>query len=138
MPEVVTCLLMHNNKLLILKRSNKVKTYKGLWGGVAGYVEENEEPYDTALKEIREEVGMEKGNVRLIKRGESIRFTDIYEGKRYEWITHPFVFNVEKKRKVQIDWEHTEYKWIPPEDISKYDSVPHLKEIVHKIFVLKE
>jgi 8-oxo-dGTP pyrophosphatase MutT (NUDIX family) len=51
---------MKGDKLLILKRSDKVGTYKGLWGGVAGYVEENEEPYETALKEIKEEVGIEK------------------------------------------------------------------------------
>ena len=60
MPKVVTCLLMKDSKLLILKRSDKVSTYKGLWGGVAGYIEEHEEPYETALKEIKEEVGIEK------------------------------------------------------------------------------
>ena len=44
MPRVVTCLLVNNEgDLLILKRSNRVRTYKGLWGGVAGYVEEDEE-----------------------------------------------------------------------------------------------
>ena len=41
MPKVVTCILQYKNKILILKRSNKVGTYKEMWGGVAGFVEEN-------------------------------------------------------------------------------------------------
>ena len=53
MSQVVTCILEHDGKILLLKRSNQVGTYRGLWGGVAGYVEELEDPYDTALKEIQ-------------------------------------------------------------------------------------
>jgi hypothetical protein len=61
-----------------------------------------------------------------------VKFTDVYEGKTYEWVVHPFVFTIEKKDKVQIDWEHTEYVWIPPQNIEHYNTVPHLKEIVQK------
>ena len=93
MPRVVTCLLVNDDrKLLILKRSNMVRTYKGLWGGVAGYVEKNEEPYETALKEIREETGLGKKDVKLIKQVESVNFTDFYEGVRYDWKIFPFLF----------------------------------------------
>lgn len=134
MPSVVTCLLKHNGKLLILKRSNKVRTYKGLWGGVAGYVEEDEIPYETAVKEIKEEVGIERGNVRLIKKSDPVKFTDCYNGKKYDWIIYPFLFTIEKDVKVKIDWEHTEFRWILSSEIEKYNTVPHLKEIVSKIF----
>ena len=134
MQRVVTCFLINNGKLLILKRSKKVRTYKGLWGGVAGYVEEGEDPYETAIKEIKEEVGIEKDDASLIKRGNPVKFTDVYEGERYDWVVYPFVFNVEKKDKLQIDWEHTEYRWISPQNISRYDTVPHLKETLQKTF----
>jgi len=134
MPSVVTCLLKHNGKLLILKRSDKVRTYKGLWGGVAGYVEDDETPYETAVKEIKEEVGIERGNVRLIKKSDPVRFTDCYNGKKYDWIIYSFLFTIEKDVKVKIDWEHTEFRWILPSEIEKYNTVPHLKEIVSKIF----
>lgn len=132
MPQVATSLLLYNGKLLILKRSEKVRTYKGLWGGIAGYVEENEEPYETAIKEIQEESGLKKNEFQLIKKIEPIKFTDFYKGTRYDWTIYPFIFNVKKDR-IEIDWEHTEYKWILPQDITKYDTVPHLKEIVSKI-----
>jgi 8-oxo-dGTP pyrophosphatase MutT (NUDIX family) len=134
MSKVVTCLLINKDKLLILKRSDKVGTYKGLWGGVAGYVEEHEEPYETALKEIKEEVGIEKKDVSLVRKCDPFTFTDYSEGKRYNWTIYPFLFKIEKKDKIQIDWEHSKYKWISPLDIRRYDTVPHLKDIVFKIF----
>ena len=135
MTQVVTVLLINEKeKLLILKRSNKVRTYKGLWGGVAGYVEENEKPYDTAIKEIKEEVGLEKDDIEFIKQLDPISFTDFYEEKRYDWTIFPFLFKIKEKRKIKIDWEHSKYKWISPSQIQKFDTVPHLKEIVSKMF----
>ena len=133
MPKVATCLLINKDgELLILKRSDKVRTYKGMWGGVAGYVEENEEPYETAVKEIREEVGINEENISLIKQLGPVEFTDFYGGERYDWIIFVFIFKVEKKAKINIDWEHLEYRWIPPSEIEKYNTVPHLKDIVLK------
>ena len=136
MPRVVTCLLVNDDrKLLILKRSNMVRTYKGLWGGVAGYVEKNEEPYETALKEIREETGLGKKDVKLIKQIESVNFTDFYEGVRYDWKIFPFLFKTDNKSKIHIDWEHSEYRWITPTEIEKMDTVPHFRELVFKVFL---
>ncbi len=105
MPRVVTVLLVNDEgNLLILKRSDKVKTYTGQWGGVAGYVEENEEPFDTAIKEIKEEVGLEIKEVQLIKRLDPIKFTDIYKGEQFNWEIFVFLFKTIKKDKIHIDW----------------------------------
>ena len=134
MPNVVTVLLINDEeKILILKRSNKVRTYKGLWGGVAGYIEENETPYETALKEIKEEVGLENEDVKFLKKFDPISFSDIYEGERYDWKIFSFLFKIKEKRKVKIDWEHTKYRWIAPFQIKKFDTVPHFKDIVSKL-----
>ena len=136
MASVATSLLMNDEgKILILKRSNKVKTYKGLWGGVAGYVEENEEPYDTAIKEINEEVGLNKRDISLIEQLDPIVLTDYYEKKRYDWKIFVFLFKIRKKSKIIIDWEHSEYRWILPSEIVKFDTVPHLKDVVFKLLL---
>jgi 8-oxo-dGTP pyrophosphatase MutT (NUDIX family) len=136
MPKVVTSLLIdEEDKLLILKRSNKVRTYKGMWGGIAGYIEENEEPYETALKEIKEEVGLENEDVHFIKKLDSIKLTDLYKNEKYDWEIFVFLFKTRKKSKINIDWEHTEYRWISPSEIVKYDTVPHLKEVVSKLLI---
>jgi len=134
MPRVVTCLLEHEGKILLLRRSERVGTYRGLWGGVAGFVEENEDPYEVAIKEIKEEVGIDEDDFRLIKQGNPVSFIDIYEGKEYDWTVFPFLFKIESKNKIKIDWEHSNYEWIVPSDIKNYETVPRFKEIVLKFF----
>jgi 8-oxo-dGTP pyrophosphatase MutT (NUDIX family) len=135
MPKVMTCLLINTKgRILILKRSNKVRTYKGQWGGITGYIEENEEPYMTAIKEIREEVGIKEKDVNLIKKLDPIAFTDIYNGIKYDWEIYPFLFKIDRKEKISIDWEHTDYRWILPSEIKNFNTVPLLKEIVTELF----
>lgn len=134
MPKVVSCILINeNSEILILKRSDKVRTYKRCWSGVAGYVEEGERPIDTAYKEIREEVSLERDDVELLKQGDVFEYTDIYENIRYDWIIYPFLFKCRKKGKIQIDWEHSEYVWTGPSTLSKFDTVPHFKTIVSRL-----
>jgi len=136
MSRVVTCLLINEDgKLLILRRSRMVKTYKGLWGGVAGYIEENEKPYETALKEIREEVGIEKKNAALIREIEPFEFDDFHDERKYDWFIHPFLFKIKVVEKLKIDWEHSEYKWIDPSEIENFDTVPYFKDIVSEVLL---
>jgi len=133
MPQVVTCILEHDGKILVLKRSNLVGTYRGLWGGVAGYVEELEDPYDAAIKEIREEAGIDLENLELVRKGNPVEFSDTYEGKRYNWIVYPFLFHITSKDLVRIDWEHEEYRWVYPSEVRKLDTVPGLDEVVAQL-----
>jgi len=134
MPIVATCILMdETGNILILKRSDKVRTYKGCWSGVAGYVEEGEKPIDTAFKEIREEVSLNSDDIELVRTINPIEFTDVYKGETYDWKVYPFLFRTRKKSKVQIDWEHTSYRWVSPSEVEKYDTVPHLVDVVSKL-----
>ncbi|MEW6592629.1 MAG: NUDIX domain-containing protein [Candidatus Hadarchaeota archaeon] len=121
--KVVTCFLEYGGRILILKRGEKVKTYKGKWSAVAGYIEEGERPDDTARKEISEEVGV--GNAKLIARGAPYEFYDLDLG--VVWFVHPYRFAVESN-KVSLDWENVESKWILPEELKLYDTVPMLRE----------
>lgn len=133
MPQVVTCLLEHDGKILLLKRSDQVGTYRGLWAGIAGYVEELEAPYDTAIKEIREEAGITVDALDLVRKGEPIEFSDTYEGRRYNWVVYPFLFHVQSKELVRIDWEHEEYRWVHPSEVKKLDTIPGLDEVVKQL-----
>ena len=127
MPEVVTCFLKHGNTVLILKRSSKVKTYKENWAGISGYIEKGEKPIMTARKEIIEETGLKPSEFKLLHKGKSIKITSTYLGEQLTWKIHPFLFET-KTQEISIDWEHTDYKWIKPEEIHNYTTVPKLKE----------
>ena len=50
---IVTAILSHKNKILIVKRSQKVQTFPGQWSGISGYLEK----YDL-LKEVYTKVGL--------------------------------------------------------------------------------
>lgn len=122
-----------NENILILKRSDKVSTYKGYWSGISGYIEEDEEPVDTAFKEIKQETSLDGKNIELIKTIEPIEFTDIYKEEKYSWKVYPFLFKIRKESKIQINWENISYRWIKPSDIDEFETVPRLKEVIVKL-----
>lgn len=128
MIEVVTAILKKDGKILILKRGNKVRTYKGRWAGISGYLEKNEEPIERAIKEIEEETGLKRDEISFVRKINPVHFFD--EKENVEWKVHPFLFETIKD-KIEIDWEHVDYRWIDVEEIDKYDTVPKLKETVN-------
>lgn len=127
---VVTVFLEYDNKILILKRSNKVKTMKSKWAGISGYIEQ-ETPIKRALKEIEEETGLRNENVKLRRIGEPFEAVDT-STPELTWIVHPFLFSSNTDQ-VRIDWEHEEYKWIYPKEINNYETVPRLEDGLDRI-----
>ena len=57
-----TCVLQHEDRVLLLPRSQEVRTHQGKWAGVSGSIEAAS-PLDQAVQEIREETGLEDGRL---------------------------------------------------------------------------
>ena len=91
---VVTSFLNYNNKILILKRSEKVRTMKGLWSGISGIIENNEIPISRAKIEIFEEVGISEKHITLIKSTKEFTI-ESPQYKNQEWIIFPFFFKTD-------------------------------------------
>lgn len=123
---VVTSILRNKGRILLLRRSDKVGSYRGQWAGVSGYIEHGEADQTAARREIEEEIG--KSKARLVKRVDPERFRD---GDTV-WCVHPFLFDV-KDRNISIDWEHQSFEWVAPEDVAKYPTVPGLQQIVCRL-----
>ncbi|MFQ5987959.1 MAG: NUDIX domain-containing protein [Dehalococcoidia bacterium] len=128
---VVTCFLEHDNKIKLFRRSERVGVYRGRWAGVSGYVEEGNTPYQQALEEIKEETGLGGEDIQLVREGEPLEVIDEEIGRK--WIVHPFRFRVIRPEKMEIDWEHTEMKWIDPKEIAEYETVPKLVETWERV-----
>ncbi len=120
---VVTSILRSKGKILLLRRSGRVGSYRGQWAGVSGYIEPGEDDKSAALREIAEEIG--EREARFVKRIDPERFRD---GDTV-WCVHPFLFDVEGSD-IRIDWEHQAFEWVAPEDVSRYPTVPGLQQIV--------
>ncbi|MCK4969359.1 MAG: NUDIX domain-containing protein [Thermoplasmata archaeon] len=110
--------------VLLLKRSLSVKTNKGKWAGVSGYVEVGETPLETAYKELEEEVAARPGLVRLVREAKPLTFLDTEHDTT--WVVHPFLFD-DLGVEVVLDWEHTEFRWIEPEELGSFDTVVSLR-----------
>lgn len=123
--DVVTAFLEDaRGNILLLKRSDAVRTYPGQWGGVSGYCE-TKDPLLQAEVEIREETGLGRGDVSLLRKGTPVAVDDPGDGGY--WRVHPFRFRLENENKsLDLSREHTDYVWIPPDEISKYETVPEL------------
>ena len=127
---VVTCFLESDGEVLILRRSRQVGSYQGKWAGVSGYMETTAD--EQALVEIEEETGLSQEDLKLIKRGEPLSIEDERIG--IKWVVHPYLFHIEDRGKIKIDWEHKETKWIKPEEIGNYQTVPKLKETLARVY----
>ncbi len=127
---VVTCFLECDGRILILRRSQAVGSFRGRWAGISGYIETTAD--EQTLVEIEEEAGLCPQDVELVAKGDLLMAED--EGVR--WVVHSYLFHIKEPDKVRIDWEHSEKRWIRPEDIDSYQTVPMLKEALAQVYEL--
>ena len=128
--QVVTCFLESNGEILILRRSQQVGSYQGRWAGVSGYIETTAD--EQALVEIKEETTLSSEDLKLIKRGRPLPIKDEEFG--IKWVVHPYLFHIKDWGKIKIDWEHKEVRWIKPDEIGNYQTVPMLKETLAQVY----
>ena len=124
---VVTCFLECSGRILILRRSQLVGSFRGRWAGVSGYIETTAD--EQALVEIEEETGLCREDVELVRQGRTLRT----EGEGVRWVVYPFLFRVKEKGKIKTDWEHSDKRWIAPDEIDNYLTVPMLKEALSRV-----
>jgi 8-oxo-dGTP diphosphatase len=129
--KIVTSFVASNEKILILKRSNKVRSMKGLWGGISGIIEEGEAPLERAKIEIYEETGMKSDVLRLLKEGNEMAASSP-QYPDHQWIIFPFLFETQDA-KIVLNWENDMYKWISPSEIYKYETVPNLANVLFNL-----
>ena len=128
---IITAFIKNNNKILILKRSDKVRSMRGLWSGISGIIENNEIPIKRAKIEILEEVGIKKSKINLIKSIEKIKISSP-QYENHEWEVFPFLFET-KKMEIKLNWENSEFRWIKVDELKNYETVPDLEKILFNL-----
>ncbi len=93
-------------EFLLLKRGEK-EIYPGLWQMVSGRIEKDEKAYQTALREIKEETGLDVLHLWAVPNVNSF-----YSASSDELNFIPvFAAWVNSNAKVVISEEHSEFKW---------------------------
>jgi len=129
---IVTSFITNDQKILLLKRSNQVKTMKCLWAGISGIIEKGDEtPLSRAKIEIFEEVGIKEEELKLLKSIQQQRIVSP-QYKNHEWNIFPFLFKT-KNLEIKLNWENSEFKWIKPNEIKNYETVPELEKILFSL-----
>ncbi|CAG8641773.1 7923_t:CDS:2 [Gigaspora rosea] len=117
------------NRVLLLKRSDKVNTYNG------GMEVNDSSPLERALIEIQEETTLSSSDIKLIRIGKPLNIRD--ENSSIIWKIYPFLFHIQSDNipKIKIDWEHETFKWLNPKELSSYNTVPNLLETFYRVYL---
>jgi len=124
------CVVVTNNRVLLLKRSPSKKYFPSKWAMVgATPLNQDDNMRAIALREIRDELGV-KGEI--IKEGKEIVKSMKEDKKLKEWHVFPFLARIDTKN-VVLNEEHTQFVWVKPEEIDNYGVPEELKLVFQKI-----
>ena len=130
--KIITTFLKNSEEILLLKRSNKVKSMKNLWAGISGIIEKDEEPLKRAEIEIFEEVGIVKSDIILLKQGEVIQI-ESPQYQNHQWKVYPFLFSCSNKE-IKLNWENSDSRWISINELNNFTTVPSLDRVLARLF----
>ena len=115
-------------KFLIFKRSSK-KIYANQWRMIGGKVKSNERSWEAGLRELKEETGVKPDRYWVVP-----SVNQFYEYKTDMVHSIPaFAAELSDKAKIQLDEEHTAYKWDQANDIDKYIKWPEQRRLIKLI-----
>ena len=101
----VLIVVRRGGEFLVVHRSPANEAY---WHQIAGGVEDGETFAEAAVRELREETGLEAGVEPLDRPFQ-------YEGVRVE----TFIVDAPAEWEPKLDWEHDEYRWLPREQAAE-------------------
>lgn len=117
-----------NGKILIVKRSSRVRSMRHMWSGISGVIEGKEEPLTRAKIEIFEETGITEDKLRLVGRTRKMRI-DSPQYKNHEWHVFSFLFETHNVE-IRLNWENSDYGWIDVDELGSYETVPDLERVL--------
>ena len=123
--DVVTAFIRCGGRILLVRRSEKVGSFRGLWAGISGYLEQ-EEALGQARQEVREEAGLTDAQFHLVCAAPVLEVPSVVT--QTCWVVHPFLFDVEDSDAIRLDWESSASRWVRPEEVGNHPTVPGLEQ----------
>lgn len=109
-----TIIINDKKEILVLKRGPKSRSFPGFWNFPGGGVENDETIEEAAVRELKEETGLDVHEEDLV-------YFEVSSLPKL--IVHYFMSN-KFKNDVEINKESTDYKWVPIEEIKNLKFIP--------------
>lgn len=113
---VVAVVVEWRERVLLLRRSERVFHDKGRWHCVTGYLDHGASPEQQALVELHEETGL---GVCALDSLEERGVLDIPDVKGRIWRVHTFRAST-RQRRLTLDDEHDAYRWVAPQAVRRF------------------
>ncbi len=123
MIKVVAAIIVNNDKILITKRSNKMKL-GGMWEFPGGKIEPGENEQQCIIREIKEELYLDISvSKHFLNNKHEYEFGSVYLSS--------YICKIENGNIKLI--EHENYNWVSIEELSNFNFVPADECIVKKL-----
>ncbi len=141
-----SAIVMNNEKTLLIKHKKL-----GVWLNPGGHLEENETPEEAALREVKEETGLDveiiedKSKNKIKTKGafeKTLPFSIMYEYVEYKTGTHEhfdMIYLVRPMDNIEIKPDYrevTEIKWFSENEIDNLEIYESTKIRLHNAFAL--
>jgi translation initiation factor 2B subunit (eIF-2B alpha/beta/delta family)/8-oxo-dGTP pyrophosphatase MutT (NUDIX family) len=146
------------SRVLLFRRSDKVRTYQNKLSPIAGSVEaDDKNPLAAAWRELKEETSFGPEQLELWRRGLGFEFTDEKAVSGHDttrprgrtWKVWPFAFRLKQSVAdhdnnvdslgLNLDWEHTGCEWRTVDEIlngnALHDCVPRLEVTLGQLWI---
>ena len=114
-------LILEQNKILLLKRSNYSERYPEFWGCPGGRAEKGETAEQNVIREVKEECNLDFTPTKIIKIGN-------WQGLKY----YRFLGNWSGEIKIQEE-EVTDYNWFTFRETAKLQLAFDYKEVIETL-----
>lgn len=135
--KIVMCanvFIRKDGKWLMLKRSEQKRFSPGYFHTVGGKIDPDEDPFTAALREVKEEAGIEVKNMRL----EAVTFeiAPVKENRDENWLC--FYFSADYDSGEVTQTEEGELVLVDAKDIPQQKLIPSIRAIIHHILNPKD
>ena len=124
----VAVVVVHDNRILIMRRSKMKKHYTGLWDFPCERVREGSLA-ENAARGVMEEAGLQ---AEVVRKGNPVTLED----GDWKFVVIPFLCRTDS-RNVKMDQEHDDFRWVSLEEMRKFAMIHYADEALKVLGLLR-